>query len=357
VVTNEEGFYSMANILAKPDSIKIDIMSRVEDTTGGALAKKKERSHAVAQDKARTLAKGISTVGKQMSSSASMSNTQWGKLWPLPKLQQSVIMGWSTLLLTFMLINIVQAADFAKLDEAIPWAFVAELAPVFDFDGDSCLPSAGISRNGQKNPGLEVDRTSIWECRNGNFLDTSNTLHRYTCTSKSGSTYCSHFYALYFEVDHSTFGGHRHDWEYAAIWTKNGAITHGSVSVHGRLETKAASDLPFENGHMKVVYHQDGLSTHAMRFAGRNEIAENPYGRFVTPTLTSWDSLYGEGIDNKTMIAKLNNFDYGSANVPGKDSDFLDDINRFKPPDYPIFSSLYSFTPSTLMSVLLYLLY
>jgi hypothetical protein len=96
-------------------------------------------------------------------------------------------------------------------------------------------------------------------------------------------TYCGHFYALYFEANFSTFGGHRHDWEYAAIWTKNGAITHGSVSVHGDLHTKAASDLPFENGHMKVVYHQDGLGTHAMRFADRNEMAENLYYTFRTP--------------------------------------------------------------------------
>jgi hypothetical protein len=356
VVTNEEGFYSMANILAKPDSIKIDVMSRVEATTGDELAKKKERSPGVAQDKARSLAKGISTVGKQMPSSASMSNTQWGKLWPLPKLQRSVIMGWSTLLLTFMLINIVQAVDFAKLDEAIPWAFVAELAPVFDFDGDACVPSTGISRTGQQNPGQGA------RCKGATrnyFLDTSNTLHRYTCTSEGGSTYCVHFYALYFEADFTIYGigSHRHDWEYAAIWTKNDAITHGSASSHGDLITKAASDLPFENGHMKVVYHRDGVRTHAMRFAGRNETAENLYGRFVTPTFISWDSLHGDGIDNKTMIAKLNSFDYGSATIPCKDSNFLDNINGFKPLDYPVFTSIHSFTLSTLMPVLLYTLY
>jgi hypothetical protein len=152
-------------------------------------------------------------------------------------------------------------------------------------------------------------------------------------------------------------GGHRHDWEYAAVWTKNGVITHGSVSVHGELQTKAASELPFENGHMKVVYHKDGVSTHALRFANSNERAENPYGRFVTPTLISWDNLYGDGLDNRTMVAELNSFNYGHASIPCKDSNFLDNLNRFKPRDYPPFSSMHNFTPSTSLTVLLYLLY
>jgi len=349
----------MTNRVAKPDSVKTDVMSRVEDTTGGELAKKQERRQAVIHDqaKARTLAKWVSTGGKQMSTSASMRNPPWGKLWQSPTLRRSLIMGWKTLLLTCMLINIVQAADFEKLDEAMHWPFVAELAPIFDFDGDGCLPSAGISRSGQQNPGLKATGSITGECRSPNFLDTSNTLHRYTCTTKSGSTYCGHFYALYFEKDQSTFGGHRHDWEYAAIWTTNGVMTHGSVSAHGELHTKAVSDLPLENGHMKVVYHKDGFSTHALRFAQSNESAENPYGIFVTPTVISWDSLYGDGIDNRIMIDTLNSLNYGSATIPCKDSNFLDNLNRFKPRDYPTFSSMHSVTPSTFMPVLLYLLY
>lgn len=363
----------MANILAKPDSDKTDIMSRVEDTTGGELAKKNEWNQAVAQEKAkaRILAKGVSTVGKQMSSSAFMSNTHLGKLWWLPRLRRSLIIDWSTLLFIFMLINIVQAADFEKLDEAIPWAFVTELAPVFDFDGDGCLPSAGISRNGQQNPGLKIGGSITGECRSPNFLDTSNTLHRYTCASKSGSIYCGHIYALYFEKDQAADAvsnvielgipkkySHTHDWEYVAVWTKNGEIEYGSVSVHGHMHRNAASEIPRDkNGHMKVVYHKHGLRTHVMRFADMDEKASNPYHEFVTPTIISWDILYGDGLDNRAMTDKLNSFNYGGGVIPCKDSNFLDTLNRFKPPPYPIFSSIYSFTPSTLMPILLYLLY
>ena len=49
-----------------------------------------------------------------------------------------------------------QASDFPSLDQAVPNAEVINLAPVFDFDGDGCLPSAGISRTGQMNAGLSA---------------------------------------------------------------------------------------------------------------------------------------------------------------------------------------------------------
>jgi hypothetical protein len=144
---------------------------------------------------------------------------------------------------------------------------------------------------------------------------------------------------LYFKKDQNSLkGGHRHDWEHAAIWTTNGIITHGGVSAHGRMETKIYSDLPLDkNNHMKVVYHKDGLSTHALRFAKKNEVAENPYHSFVTPTLASWYSLTGEGISNSEMRTRLNNFNYGSAVLPVKQCNFFDNLNDFKPSNYPVF--------------------
>lgn len=247
------------------------------------------------------------------------------------------------LCLNIVLINITQAEEFASLDEAIPDELIFTLAPIFDFDGNSCLPSAGISRSGQKNRGLKTGGNVTGECRASDFLDTSNTVHRYACTSANTSTYCGHFYALYFEKDQksSSFfykGGHRHDWEHVAIWTKDGVITHGSVSAHGKMNTKVFSELPFDHdGHMKVVYHKDGLGTHAMRFAGRDETAENPYGHFVTPILISWFSLSGDGISNSEMRTKLNKFDYGSAIVPLKRNNFISNLNKFKPTNYPAF--------------------
>ena len=253
----------------------------------------------------------------------------------------SVFLG-VVLLVSFPLINIAQAEDFPKLDEAIPGDFVSTLAPVFDFEPDGCLPSAGISREGEQNEGLDTAGSITLDCYYYYFLDTSNTLHRHECISKNGSEYCGDFYALYFEKDDCDAivpgCGHRHDWEYAAVWTIDGNITHGSCSAHGVLGTRALADLPIdENGHMKIVYHQDGMYTHALRFAAIGERAKNPYGRFVTPTLISWDNLIGDGICNDEMREKLNSFDYGSATIPLKDSNFWFNLIRFKPSSYPNF--------------------
>ncbi|WP_308364651.1 MULTISPECIES: NPP1 family protein [unclassified Microbulbifer] len=234
------------------------------------------------------------------------------------------------------------ASDFAKLDKALPAEVNAEsIAPVFDFDTDGCLPGTGISRNGEKNGGLKPTGSITGDCRSGNFLDISNTVHRYVCTESGGATYCGHFYALYFEKDQILDGinsGHRHDWEYAAVWTTNGVVTHGSYSAHGELTTAPASQLPFENGHLKIVYHKDGIGTHAFRFAKDNEYAENPYGAFVTPEIVSWYQFYGDGLDNREMRNRLNGFDYGSANLPMRNSSFLRDINRYRPSGYPEFN-------------------
>ncbi|WP_035482221.1 NPP1 family protein [Gallaecimonas xiamenensis] len=235
-----------------------------------------------------------------------------------------------------------KADDFARLDEALPLAAEAyAIAPVFDFDGDGCLPSAGISRSGQQNGGLNPTGGLTSGCRAGNFLDLSNTLHRYACVTSGNDRYCGHFYALYFLKDQVLSGiksGHRHDWEHVAIWTKNGQVTHGSYSAHGSLNTKAASELDSEGGHIKLVYHKDGLLTHAMRFSKINELAENPYGRFVTPAITSWFTLRGDGLDNAAMGQRLNSYDYGSATIPMKDSNFVSNLNNGKPADYPEFT-------------------
>ena len=249
-------------------------------------------------------------------------------------------------MLIFTLVGIllaptVYADDFPALDSALPTQVdVAAVAPVFDFDGDGCLPSAGISRSGDQNGGLNPSGSLTGGCRSSNFLELSNTVHRYACAKSGGTTYCGHFYALYFEKDQILSGitsGHRHDWEYAAVWTADGVVTHGSYSAHGDLTTEDASSLEFDDGHLKIVYHKDGISTHAMRFANLGEIAENPYGAFVIPPIISWYEFTGSGWNNLVMRTLLNNYDYGSANLPMSDGNFLQNLNEFKPDSYPQF--------------------
>lgn len=218
-------------------------------------------------------------------------------------------------------------------------AAINHTEPVFDFDGDGCLPSAGFDENGDMNSGLSPTGSITGGCRDDHFLDSATTLHRFACVREGSTEYCGHFYALYFQKDQITAlgGGHRHDWEYAAVWTKDGVVTHGSASAHGDLDTKAASELEFEDTHLKIVYHKDGLLTHAFRFADPDEIAENPYHLFVTPPIVSWYELEVNGLTREQMRERLNSFDYGSATIPSKDSNFLENLNEFKPSSYPNF--------------------
>ncbi len=235
------------------------------------------------------------------------------------------------------------ADDFPALSAAWPAnVSIAATYPLFDFDTDGCLPSAGISRSGQQNGGLKTSGGITAGCRRADFLDYANTLHRHACVTSGGNVYCGHFYALYFLKDQVTAlgGGHRHDWEHAAIWTTNGVVTHAGYSAHGDLTNAAVGTLAVQNGHVRFVYHKDGALTHAMRFAGTDEIAaENPYGQWLTPAIVSWTAMTGDGVSNATMRGLLNGFDYGSANVPVKDSNFLTNLNNGRPAGYPAFTS------------------
>jgi hypothetical protein len=258
------------------------------------------------------------------------------------RLELLVGLGWLSLLCVALWPSAALASDFPALDEAIAGAFVAELAPVFDFDGNSCLPSAGISRSGQRNGGLKNTGDITGQCRSSNFLETSNTIHRFSCASVGEDLYCAHVYGLYFEKDGTVINstGHRHDWEMAIVWTKNGDITHGSVSEHGGFNTKQYADLPLENGHMKVVYHKESIfggGTHAFRFGGQSEVAENPYHEWVTPAITGWFEFEGDTLSNEEMRTLMNGFSYGSANMPARDDYFLSKVNQYRPSGYPEF--------------------
>ncbi|PLK50574.1 NPP1 family protein [Uliginosibacterium sp. TH139] len=247
----------------------------------------------------------------------------------------------SALLLTLAFTGNAHADLFGKLDQALPAKIsITANHPVFDFDSDGCLPSAGISREGKQNGGLNPSGSLGGGCRATSFLDSSNTLHRYACIASGSDTYCGHFYALYFLKDQiSTLGGgHRHDWEHAAVWTKNGVVTHAGYSAHGKLYNAEIGTLAQQSGHVKIVYHKDGVSTHALRFASSGEAAENSYGSFVAPQIISWYALKGDGVSNATMRANLNSFDYGSASIPLKDSNFLSNLNTYKPASYPSFT-------------------
>jgi hypothetical protein len=236
----------------------------------------------------------------------------------------------------------VDALPESSTEESRKWAVV------FDFDTDSCYPSAAISPTGEINEGLSVtgwDPSFVDGCRAVSQLSNSNTYHRAASIRKDGALFVVRMYALYFLKDKDVptwqpqgLLGHRHDWEYALVWLTNGVLTHATVSTHQGSETKAISDLHFDAGapnSVRVVYHKNSVTTHCMRFAGENEQAENEAGRWITPTIVDWHSMTGNGVSNENLRSLLNTHSFGEADCSVNDTNFPFRISQEVPDGYP----------------------
>ncbi|WP_164887281.1 NPP1 family protein [Hahella sp. KA22] len=208
----------------------------------------------------------------------------------------------------------------------------------FDFDTDGCLPSAGVSKDMKPNPGIKNSGSLDGHCAYQNQLSYSNTMHRATCVSANGNEYCSQMFALYFVKDQVVAGadafGHTNDWEFGLIWTTNQQLTHASYSHHGKVTTAPVSDLySVKPNQVLMVYHKDGGSTHAMRFAKPGEIPENPTCmvkcEWVTPNIADWNKI---AAGYRDVFTEHN---YGKANMPMKEANFIPNITLAIPPGYP----------------------
>ena len=189
--------------------------------------------------------------------------------------------------------------------------------PAMDYDGDGCYPTPAIGPDGTLNPGLNTSGAVNGNCRDASDLANTNSYSRVKCNNG----WCAYLYTFYFEKDQavpgSGLGGHRHDWEHVAVWVQNGTIRNVSTSFHGNYQIHAASAVAFENGHPKIVYHKDGVSTHTMRLASATEPAENHRGAWQYPTLVGWDG-YPSGIRDR-LSGSAADAHFGTADFPLKD--------------------------------------
>lgn len=216
------------------------------------------------------------------------------------------------------------------------------LAVVFDYQG--CYPSPAVSTVGSMNPGLHPSGPIYGQCREPSQLDNANTYYRTVSIDRGGATYAVHMYALYFMKDQVLdmaprwpIAGHRHDWEFALVWTKDGDITHASYSTHGQVVTRPIETLHVAEGkssNVKVVYYKDGLGTHAFRFAKVRE-AQNRGIRWHTPTIVDWSSMASELVSNADLRELFNNHPFGKANCSFNDHNFPKEIAKDPPEGYP----------------------
>ncbi|KAK1954738.1 necrosis inducing protein [Colletotrichum sublineola] len=176
-----------------------------------------------------------------------------------------------------------------------------------------CQPYTAVDESGNISGGLKPGGKSAGKCGD----------------SSKGQTYArgaAHngqygiMYAWYFPKDQPTdniaTGAHRHDWENIVVWindpaAENPTILGGAASGHG--EYKRTDFPPREGDSVKAEYFTEILTNHELQFTGT---VGNSY-----PVL-DWDAM------SPTMQNALNNADFGSANVPFLDRDFIANLDK-----------------------------
>lgn len=202
-------------------------------------------------------------------------------------------------------------------------SFQKAFEPLYDYDSDSCYPAAAVDPGGNLNGGLNPTGSITGGCRSGH-LGHANTYSRAKCDNG----WCGIIYASYFEKDEASPGiGHRHDWECIVVWVKQGAGTPSylSASRHGGFSTHPIADVPMDGARVKVVYHKDGASTHAFRFAKWGETPENETGNWHQENLVTYENLTGWQFD------QMNAKDWGKANLPVSNGNFASTLDKAKP--------------------------
>lgn len=199
--------------------------------------------------------------------------------------------------------------------------------PVMDFDTDGCYNVPAIEASGRIAEGLEHNWVGLSEdCRDESDLRNNNVYSRQRCNNG----WCAYVYGYYFEKDVALANfldpGHRHDWEHIQVWVKDGKAEYVSASQHGGFEIKKASDVRWEGERPKMVYHKDGVSTHAFRFGNADDDRiENHLGVWFRGALVSWNGFPG---NTRNLLAA---HDFGSANWALKDGSFQGSLDRGKP--------------------------
>ncbi|MFI1279743.1 NPP1 family protein [Streptomyces sp. NPDC020858] len=131
-------------------------------------------------------------------------------------------------------------------------------------------------------------------------------------------------YASYFEKDQvgtcapNACAGHTHDFEHVIVWVQNNQVKYVSVSCHAGWSTFGRSSIRFDPSgtHPKIVYHQDGGSTHCFRIANSgDEAVEHVTGGWVYPRLVGWEGYNDVDHRNHFIYSQSTKNHFGSASI------------------------------------------
>ncbi|MFD3313494.1 NPP1 family protein [Streptomyces sp. NPDC058694] len=228
---------------------------------------------------------------------------------------------------TALTVGLTGSADAAVLNP-LGWnasTFQNKYMPLFDYDGNSCFPAAAVDSSGRLNGGLDNTGSITGGCRN-NHLTKANTYSQSLC--KNG--WCAYVYTLYFEKDQTLNGadafGHRHDWESVVVFQKQGEESPRflAASRHGGYSTHPINEVPMGRvgnetsyNRVEIVYHKDGASTHAFRFAKWGERPEAwGDGGWDRPALVTMENMADAPRNALWNSNKKGQEKWGKANFP-----------------------------------------
>ncbi|KAF9876595.1 necrosis inducing protein [Colletotrichum karsti] len=176
-----------------------------------------------------------------------------------------------------------------------------------------CQPYTAVNDAGDTGGGLKPSGSSDGGCK-----DTSKGQ-----TYARGTWHNGRFaimYAWYFPKDMPndgvSVGSHRHDWESVVVWLNNPAVADptilgGAASGHGQFKK---TETPQKEGDsVKVEYFTQTLTNHELQFTDTT-------GK--TYPVLDWDAMPA------AMQTALNNTDFGQANVPFKDENFTENLDK-----------------------------
>ena len=174
-------------------------------------------------------------------------------------------------------------------------------------------------------------------CRDPWDLDNNNVYVRARCNNN----WCAYVYDYYFEKDVAVqhvidAGGHRHDWEHIVVFVEGDTARVVAASRHGGYDSRDAGNVRWDDTHPKIVYHKDGGSTHAFRFANPDDDnVENHRHEWFRGALVD----YQTGFPSVEVRDKLMGWDFGHATIAIKDSTFQGNIDSARSDKVPNFDS------------------
>ncbi|WQF81943.1 Putative necrosis inducing protein [Colletotrichum destructivum] len=175
---------------------------------------------------------------------------------------------------------------------------------------NGCVPFPAVDAAGNTGGGLKPTGSSNGGC-------SSSTGQVYARGASYNGAYAI-MYSYYMPKDSPATGlGHTHDWENIVVWlsaaSESATVLGVSVSAHGDYDKKTSGISYTSTTHPRVGYRSIFPVNHQMIFTS-DQGGQQP--------VIAWESLPA------AARTALENTDFGSANVPMKEGNFVNNLGK-----------------------------